>query len=294
MLFLCQATEKERTLHNTKPKLSKTEEVSFSDIIKFLISNGKSIGIIAALLSPLAIWLCLQSPRQYQKQLTLSVKFKFFPIVIQSLPPSRLSEAGIVQSFLFSNPNEVHAFAFSSLQQLKLAQTTINPTYTNDPQKIDVVLKSLDAEALNRASSQVESQVLKKFQLPVREILVVNRQDTEIDIQKNKQVLAQLESQIARGGQENAAQQAALEIERSHQISTLAALNFDKKYLQQREQQLLDFTAKLISIKVVTASEIELTRSPQQLIAIALASSLLFAILATAIYRQIRNKAISN
>jgi hypothetical protein len=182
MLFLCEATEKERTLHDSKLKLNKAEEVSFSDIVKFFILNGKSIGIITALLSPLAIWLCLQSPR-YQKQLTVAVKLKFFPGV-HSSPPLRLSQVGIVQSFLFSNPNAVHAFAFGSLKQLKLAQTTINPISTNDPQKIDVVLKSTDAEALSKASLQIENQLLKKFQLPVQEILAVNRQATELDIEK--------------------------------------------------------------------------------------------------------------
>lgn len=294
MLFLCEATEKERTLHNIKPKLNKAEEVSFSDIIKFFILNGKSIGIITALLSPLVIWLCLQSPRVYQKQLTVTVKLKFLSGV-QYSPPSRLSEVGIVQSFLFSNPNEVHAFAFDSLQQLKLAQTTINPVYTNDPQKIDVVLKSTDAEALSKASLQIESQLLKKFQLPVQEILAVNRQATELDIEKNKQVSAQLTSQINQIGTENPVKQAALEIQLSQQRSTLAALEFDKKYLQQREQQLLDFTAKLISVKVVTASEIKLNRSPRQLIAIAIVISFLVAILATAICRQLRReKAASN
>ncbi len=59
-----------------------------------------------------------------------------------------------------------------------------------------MVLKSTDAEALSRASLQIESQLLKKFQLPVQEILVVNRQATELDIEKNKQVSAQLASQI--------------------------------------------------------------------------------------------------
>lgn len=78
MLFLCEATEKERTLHDIKLKLTKAEEVSFSDIIKFFILNGKLIGIITAFLSPLVIWLCLQSPRVYQKQLTVAVKLKFF------------------------------------------------------------------------------------------------------------------------------------------------------------------------------------------------------------------------
>lgn len=73
------------------------------------------------------------------------------------------------------------------------------------------------------------------------------------------------------------------------------ALEFDKKYLQQREQQLLDFTAKLISVKVVTSSEIKLNRSFRQLIAIAIVIGFLVAILATAIYRQLRReKAVSN
>lgn len=221
-------------MHDIKPKLNKAEEVSFSDITKIFILKGKLLGIITAFLSPLVIWLCLQSPRVYQKQLTVAVKLKFFSGV-QSSPPSRLSQVGIVQYFLFSNPNEVHAFAFDSLQQLKLAQTTINPVYTNAPQKIDVVLKSTEAEVLSRSSLQIESQLLKEFQLPGQEILAVNRQATELDIEKNKQVSAQLASQINQIGTENPVKQAALEIQLSQQRSTLVALEFDKKYLQQRE-----------------------------------------------------------
>ena len=294
MLFLGQETEKERALPHTTPKLNKTSsEVSFADIVRFFILNGKFIGIATALLSPLTIWLCLQLPRPYQKQLTLSIKFNIFPVVQSSLP-SRISQAGMVQSFLFSNPNRVNAFAFDALQNLKLARTTIKPTYTNDPQNIDVVLESTHAEALNSASSQVSSQLLSKFQTPVQEILAVNLQATEIDIQKNQQVIAQLQNQIAQVRRGNLAQQVGLEIEQSQQISTLAALEFDKKYLQQKEQQLLNFTATLISIKVVKTSEIKLTRSPLQLIAIAIAVSFLAAVLA-ATYRQlIREQAISN
>ncbi len=294
MLFLSQETEKEQALHDTQSNFSKTSqfEVSLADLIKFFVLNGKFIGIVTALLSPLAIWLCLQLPRPYQTQLTLLVKFKYVPGLYSS-PPSRLSEAAMMQSFVFLNPQAVHAFAFSSLQQLKLAQTTIAPTYTNDPQKINVVLQSTNPEALRRASSQVASQLLKKFITPVQEILAVNRQATEIDIQKNKQVLTQLERQNAKVGQKNPVKSAALETQISQQMSTLAALEFDKNYLQQREQQLLDFTAKLISIKVVTASEIKLSRSPRQLIAIAIVSSFLVAVLA-ATYRQlIREKAMS-
>lgn len=294
MLFLGQETEKERSLHHTTPKLSKTSsEVSFADIVNLFIWNGKFIGITTALLSPLTIWLCLQLLGPYQKQLTLSIKFNIFPVV-QSSPPSRISQAGMVQSFLFSNPNRVNAFAFDALQNLKLAQTTVKPTYTNDPQNIDVVLESTHAEALNSASSQVESQLLSKFQTPVQEILAVNLQATEIDIQKNKQVIAQLQNQIAQVKQGNLAQQVGLEIEHSQQISTLAALEFDKKYLQQKEQQLLDFTATLISIKVVKTSEIKLARSPLQLIAIAIVTSFLVAVAATIYQQLLRDKAMFN
>jgi hypothetical protein len=293
MLVLSQETEKEQALHNLKPMSSKiSEAVSLSDIVKFFILHGKFIGLVTAILSPFAIWLCLQVPRPYQKQLTLSVKLNFFPVV-QSSSPSQITQMGIVQSFLYSNPNQVHAFAFDALPQLKLAQTTITPTYTNDSQKIDVLLQSPSAEALNSASSQIVSQLLKKFQTPVREILAVNLQATETDIQKNKQVLAQLKNQVARE-QGSSAKQLALETELAQQFSSLAALEFDKNYLQQKEQQLLDFTAKLISIKVVSASATEVTRSPRQLIAIAIAISFLVAVAAT-IYRQLlRDKAMSN
>lgn len=93
----------------------------------------------------------------------------------------------MVQSFLFSNPNRVNAFAFDALQTLKLAQTTVKSTYTNDSQHIDVVL-STHAEALSSAT-QVASQRLSKFQTPVQEILAVNLQATEINIQRNKSSL---------------------------------------------------------------------------------------------------------
>lgn len=46
----------------------------------------------------------------------------------------------------------------------------------------------------------------------MQEILAVNRQATELNIEKNKQVLAQLTSQINQIGGENLVKQAALEI----------------------------------------------------------------------------------
>lgn len=105
----------------------------------------------------------------------------------------------------------------------------------------------------------------------MQEILAVNLQATEIYIQKNKQVLAQLQNQIAQFRQK-----------------------FNKNYRQQKEQQLLDFTAKLISVKVVKASQIKLTRSFLQIIAIAIASSFLLAVAVTLDQQLGRDKPMSN
>lgn len=264
--------ESRGAVDDTKHRLvQKDYEVTVVDIIKFFSVNSKFIGLTTAIGSAIAVFISLQIPKQYQKQLVLSVK---------SLPTP------VIQSFPKLDTERANVLALEFMQNLKLDRITVKPKYNANTQKIDLALQSSQSSYLSQADSQVLSKLKTSFQAPLKESLENTIDTTQVYITRHQQILANLERQIAQLTPNNPAKTEALEKARADYVAGLTSLEFDKQYLQQTQKNLPDFTNKFLSIKILNTSVVQQTRSPRQLIVLAIASSFMLAV----VFALLRNQ----
>ncbi len=266
-------------MEQKKHGLLEHEDIApFVEIIQFLSLNWKFLGLTTIILSALAIALSLLSPKQYQKQLALRIKTTTFPLSFQA------------QSLSVFPPIDVHqtgALAAEFLKSVQLDQITTTARYDSETQKIDLNLESPSASALSKVSPKIISQLKTRFQEPLRQSVETSLFATELQLNKQKQILPQLARQIALLPPTNTPKLEALETERAKSVAAIAALQFDKNYLQQSKKNLSDFTAKVLSIQLLSESDVQQTRSTGQIVVIAVIASFIMAVLAAIIRNQI-------
>lgn len=260
--------------HNKHRLLENEDLAPLVDIIQFLHRHMKFLGVTTVVLSAIAIALTLLSPKPYQKQLALRIKTTYFPLSVQSFFPA-------------IDVNQTGALALEFLKSAKLDQITATARYDAETQKIDLNLESPNASALSTASPKIISQLRTRFQQPLRQSVETSLVATELQLKKQKQILPQLALQIARLPPTNTPKLEALETERAKSVAAIAALQFDKDYLQQSKKNLSDFTAKVLSIQLVSESDVQQTRSSGQMVVVAVTASFIVAVLAAIIRNQL-------
>ena len=262
-------------MEHHKQRLLEHEDIApLVDIIQFLHRNMRFLGVTTVVVSAIAIALTLLSPKPYQKQLALRIKTTYFPLSVQSFFPA-------------IDVNQTGALAVEFLKSAKLDQITATARYDAETQKIDLNLESPNASALSKASPKIISQLKTRFQEPLRQSVETSLVATELQLKKQKQILPQLALQIARLPPSNTPKLEALETERAKSVAAIAALQFDKDYLQQSKKNLSDFTAKVLSIQLVSESDVQQTRSSGQMVIIAVIASFIVAVLAAIIRNQL-------
>lgn len=247
------------------------DEISSKDIIQFFSRNAKFIGLVTVVLSVIAIALPLLSPKQYQKQLTLLVKFPSVSLSVGSFPDLNIYYAT--------------ALAVEFLRTSKLDQITIKAQSNPETQKIDVHLQSPNANYLSSSSPRLISQLKTRFQEPVSQSLETSLSAIEQQLEKQKRILPQLEQTIAQLPATNTPKLQALEIQRADTVAAIAALEVDKDYLKQSQKNLTGVTTKVMSVKILSESEVEQISSTKQLVVIAVITSFMAAVI-TAIVRD--------
>lgn len=262
---------------NQKYKATQADsEISSADIIQFFIQNAKLIGIITVSLSILAIALSLLTPKQYQKQLNLLVKST--PIPLSAQP---------IQSFPALDSYQTSGLAVEFARSIQIDEVSVQAQPNNQTQEISLYLQSANVSALKTSNAQILSQLEAKFQVLVRQALQTSLMTTTLQLNKQKQILPQLEQKIAQLPPTNTAKLQGLETKRAESVATIAALEFDKDYLEQSQKNLADFTGKVVSVQVMNESGIQPIGSLKQLVVVAVITSLIAAILAVIICNQI-------
>jgi Asp-tRNA(Asn)/Glu-tRNA(Gln) amidotransferase C subunit len=261
-------------LVNPEYKATQAEdEISSKDIIQFFSRNAKFIGLVTVGLSVIAITLPLLSPKQYQKQLTLSVKFPSVSLSVGSFPEL--------------NINYATALAVEFLRTSKLDQITIKAQSNPETQEIDVHLQSPNANYLSSSSPRLISQLKTRFQEPVSQSLETSLSAIEQQLEKQKRILPQLEQTIAQLPATNTPKLQALEIQRAERVAAIAALEVDKDYLEQSQKNLTGVTTKVMSVKILSESEVEPISSTKQLVIIAVITSFMAAVIAAILRDQV-------
>ncbi|MEQ9552821.1 MAG: hypothetical protein RIM23_24805 [Coleofasciculus sp. G3-WIS-01] len=259
------------------------DEISLLDIIQFFRRNWGFMAWGTLGLSAIAIALSLLMPKQYQKQLTLSVTP--VPISVSGIPGIDLQQASNQTVKLLENHYD------------KIDETEVKPNYNTETQQIDITVRSPDTGFLAEAGSQVSTLLLQEFQAIFGQAIANSLFSTELEIQKQQQVLEQLEQQIAQVRDSKGIEPErirttlrleALETQRAGVLARIAALEFDKQYLEPAQENLAEFTSQIISIQLLSESKVEPTRSLVQIAVLAAIASFMVAILAAIIRDQAR------
>ncbi len=253
---------------------SEDDELSLVDIIRFFSRNGKLILLTTVGLSAMAIAITLLQPKpaQYQKQLSLSVRAARAP----------------VSAFPDMDDNQASALAVKFLENLKLDQVTAQTKYEPTAKQIDVTLLSPNPNALSDTSSKTVRQIETGFEQIVGKSVDTTLFSLETQIQKNKQILNQLKQRSTQFSPTNEFRLGATETQQTEYLATLTGLEFEKRYLDQAKKNLAEYTAKLISVQILTESDKPpQSRSLVQLAVIAAIGSFIVAVFTALIRDQV-------
>lgn len=280
-------------MQNTKVgEIQVERETSVVDIIRFLSSNLKFLGLTTVCLSAITIILSMFLLKQYQKHLTVLVKPVLAPI---SKPIPSL------------DANQINAVV--RLLQYKSGQTTLKPQadvnkiitrtkYNPITQQLDVSLQSPDPSLLNAVSPTLISQLKTEFPATIKETIQTSITTTELQIDRNQASVAFLEQQVAKlklsssnlfNPQEvrTIARLEALERQRATYLTAIATLKYDVEYLEKVQQNPVEFADKIISLQILSESAVRQTPSLLQITVLAVIASFMVAIFAVLIHNQI-------
>ena len=259
--------------HNQHAVVEHEDIAPMVEIFQFLGRNWKFLGLLTVALSAIAIALSLLSPKQYQKQLTLSVKPSSIPLSVQPFPAIDVHQTG--------------ALAVEFLESFNADQISATAQYNAETQRITLNLQSPNASSLNTVAPKVVSQLNTQFQQPLSQILANSLMATELQLSRQKQTLAQFQQQIAEIPPTSTPKLQALEEQQANYVATIVALQFDKNFLQQGQKNLADLTGKVMPVQILSESEVQQPRSSGQQVVIAVVASFMVAVLAAIIYEQV-------
>ncbi len=270
--------------HTGQTALQDDDEISLVDIIRFFRRNGKFLALTTLGLSAIAITLSLLQPKQYQKQLTLSVKAGSLTLSSPSLGnPRQLVDLDI---------NQLSNLAVTLLQTQPPEQTTSTAKYTVLTQQIDLTLQSANPNALTASDSKVLSRLAAGFQRTLDKIVATNLNRIELDLQRSKRLLTEMETQIAQTPKTPATtapnpRLLALEAQRSRYVDSITSLQFDKQYLAQAQKNPAQFASQAILVQILSQSQVRSARSPLKVAVLAVIAGFMVATLAAIIRDQV-------
>lgn len=261
-------------MQNTEQgQVPQDNEIYLADILRFFYRNGTLMGLMTVGLSVIIIALSLLQPKPYQKQLTLLV----LPVSISTSPPlpglDITQASNIVLKFLEGQP---------------LDAVNLQPTYDTATGQINLTLSSPNLDALKTATSQVQSEAEIIFQDFLSKKLETSLTAIDLDLERNRQALNELEEQSTQFSSSTEFRLGALETYKAQKVASITELEFNKQYLEQAQDSLAKLTNQAIPIQILLESEISPGRSSlQQVAIIAVIASFMVAIFVALIREQI-------
>lgn len=265
------------------------KEVSVLDLVSFLKNNLKTLLPLALVFSAIGVGLVLLLPREYQKQVTLSVT----PVASPSL--GRFEQEGSDGLNLeMLRPDEAGQIAVGYLRENNLPKIQMSPKYDKNSQQLDVSLTSQDRNALKGAVPDLVGLTRGAFKGVNEDSLraalesqsVQVRRDTEV----NKRVASQLEEEIQALPADQTARLQALDNSRVMLLTQVEEAEIRLQDLDQAQKDLPRLAAELISVEVVDESGISRARSPLVTIPLAIAAGVGAAVAATFALAALRRK----
>ncbi len=261
----------------------KETEISFADVVYFLRYNLKFFALLALALSTIAVAVALLLPKQYEKQLSLSVQ----------RVPSELTESLGQQPWEDRvSRDAVGNLAVRYLQEGELGDdVSVRPSYDTVNQRVGLNLRSRDQEPLDRSGSEavdlLKARFLEYFEDLMRPALETRLGSLERSLQGDRETLARVEQQI---GQSSSTDAEVLEAQRTEVLDDIASTEIELRDLQRAQEELPQLAAETGSVEVMDESGVRQTSSLTQRIALAVLSALVVAAILTIVRGAIGKK----
>lgn len=261
-------------IHTPQPPID-DDEISLIDIIRFLHRNGRFISLLTLGFVAIALPFALLKPNAYERQLTLSVGSK--PIALSANQQIGLDAA------------RANTLATEKLKSQEWQEISAQPTYDATKQEIALTLRSPNPEALKQLTPDaIATQLQTDLQDELLDTIKPNLEAIALQIQRSRQVLKSVETDIAKTSTSNTPRLEALEVQRASNLSYIAALEVDRDYLQQAQSKIAEISKIVLPINIKTASDVtQKARSPLQIAILSLIAGFMLATLAAIIREQI-------
>ena len=247
-------------------------EISLADVLYFLRSNFKFFGLLALVLSIIAVAVVSLMPKQYEKQVNLS----FWQV------PSRLSGDLRQQPGrdLFLDIEKVPTDTLGNTavryaQQANLGDVSVSPKYDTIEQQIQLPLRSQDPTSFDGISSEVVDQLKTKFgdyfERPLSLAVEARLAELERTNDLSKRLLARIDQDGSSGS----------EVQRAEVLNQIAASEIEARDLEQAQSELPQLASEMLSIEVVNESDVHQVSSRARQIALAVLAALVVAAILT-------------
>jgi hypothetical protein len=192
--------------------------------------------------------------------------------------------------------DEVGLRVVTFLQKQKLDQVTAVPTYNASTQQIDLTLQSPNPSTLAGVSSKVTSQVNAYLQKQLDRSIKNSLKGATQQLNRYQKIVNRLEQQIKQlpvpTGKTPEALRAevrlrSLEAQRAELINSMTTQEVDEEYLEQALRNPAQFSDQIMSVQVLTESEVRQTRSLLQVMVLAVIASFMVAVLAAILRVQV-------
>ncbi len=244
-------------------------EISLADVLYFLRSNFKFFGLLALVLSIIAVAVVSLMPKQYEKRVNLSVR------EVPSLKSGQLpQQPGTVDVERLST-GELGNTAVRYAQQADLGDVSVSPKYDTIEQQVQLTLRSRDPESLDSISSEVVDQLKTQFGKYFEDPLSLAVEDRIDNLKLSNDLSKELFTQIEQ------IETVGFEVQRAQVLAQIAAGELEIRDLEQAESDLPRLASEMLSIEVVNESEVYQASSSARSIALAVLVALVGAAILT-------------
>ena len=265
-------------------------EISLPDLTVFFRKNAGFLLLTVLLFSAVAVAVALLLPREYEKQVTLTVT----PVTSALLGRFEQEDGGLILDE--PRPDDVGEQAADYVQEASPRGVETSARYNDDSQQVQVTLNSESKGPLKEAGAEVADLAReasrKENTLSLEAALEGERLRLEREVEVYEQVVADLEEEIgslAASG-ESTARIEALEQSRVDLLTEIAQARIRLEDLEQAREDLPRLTADLVAVEVVNESPIGRATPLAVALAAAIAAALLAAVAATFVRATLRKR----
>ena len=247
-------------------------EISLADVVYFLRSNFKFFALLALVLSVIAVALVLLMPKQYQKQVNLSVRQVTPGELVFELrqAPGRVE----VDKMPLDTLNNA-AVNYIQQENGNLGNVSVSPKYDAAEQQVQVALSSRDPESLDGVSSEIVDQLKAEFGKFFERSLGPAVEAKLTELKRSNDLRQELLAQIEQARPEG------FEMQRAEVLNDTALAELEIRDLEQAQSELPRLASEMVSIEVVGESEAQQSSSRGRRIALAVLAALVGAAILT-------------